>query len=71
MREARGQGYATEAARPLLAHAFETLRLPEIIADIDERNRASIRVAEKLGMRVVATRTGATRTEIRYAVWRG
>ena len=45
-----GEGYATEAALPVVRHAFETLRLPRLIAGIDPRNRGSIRVAEKIGM---------------------
>ena len=50
-RQAWGKGYATEAARPVVRHAFEALRLPRIVADIDPGNRASMRVAEKIGMR--------------------
>jgi RimJ/RimL family protein N-acetyltransferase len=46
-----GQGYATEAARAVRDHAFATLALPRLIAMIDPRNTASLRVAEKLGMR--------------------
>ncbi len=46
-----GQGYVTEAARALLAFAFEQLSLHRIFVDIDPRNTASLRVAEKLGMR--------------------
>jgi len=48
---ARGNGYATEAARPVLAHALETLRLPRLVADIDPANGASLHVARKLGFR--------------------
>lgn len=46
-----GQGYATEAARALLAHAFETLRAHRVIATCQPQNPASWRVMEKLGMR--------------------
>ncbi|TIX89816.1 GNAT family N-acetyltransferase [Rhizobium sp. P44RR-XXIV] len=45
-----GKGYATEAARPVLAHAFATLGLDRVIADIAPGNIASMRVAEKLGL---------------------
>jgi RimJ/RimL family protein N-acetyltransferase len=45
-----GRGYATEAARAVRDYAFNTLRLPRLIALIDPQNVASIRVAEKLGM---------------------
>ena len=48
-----GKGYATEAARATIAHAFGTLELPSVIAVIDPENVASLRVAEKLGMRYV------------------
>jgi ribosomal-protein-alanine N-acetyltransferase len=46
-----GKGYAVEAARAVLAFGFEELRLHRIFVDIDPRNSASLRVAEKLGLR--------------------
>lgn len=49
------QGYATEAAKAVLAFGFETLALRRIIADdIISDNIASIRVAEHVGMRQAA-----------------
>ena len=51
VRSAWGKGIATEAARALVQHAFETVRLPRVIADIASDNQASLRVARKLGMR--------------------
>lgn len=51
VRHAWGKGYATEAARQLLAHAFQTVGLGRVVADVDPRNARSIRVATKLGMR--------------------
>lgn len=45
-----GNGLATEAARPLLDHAFSRLRLERVIADIDPANKGSTRVAVKVGM---------------------
>jgi len=45
------RGYATEAAKSILAYAFETLRCHRIIATCQPQNVASWRVAEKLGMR--------------------
>lgn len=45
-----GRGYATEAVRAVCKHAFHVLGLPRLIAMIDPRNTASIRVAEKAGM---------------------
>jgi len=50
-RDAWGQGYAVEAAQAVLAFGFEELRLHRIFVDIDPRNSASLRVAEKLGLR--------------------
>jgi RimJ/RimL family protein N-acetyltransferase len=45
-----GRGYATEAARAMLAYAFEILRLPEVLAVVYKENEASLRVCERLGM---------------------
>lgn len=50
LRETWGKGYATEAARPVLDHAMETLALDRVVAEIDPNNAGSIRVARKLGM---------------------
>ena len=46
-----GQGYATEAARTMLAFAFQTLRLQRVWAQCLAENTASVRVLERLGMR--------------------
>jgi RimJ/RimL family protein N-acetyltransferase len=46
-----GRGYATEASRPLLAFAFETLGLHRVVGRLEPRNIGSARVLEKLGMR--------------------
>jgi RimJ/RimL family protein N-acetyltransferase len=45
-----GRGLATEAARASIDHARDTLGLASVVSIIDERNAASLRVAEKLGM---------------------
>lgn len=45
-----GRGLATEAARRVQQHAFETLKLPRLIAIAHPPNRPSIRIMEKLGM---------------------
>jgi [ribosomal protein S5]-alanine N-acetyltransferase len=50
-RSAWGRGYATEAARAVRDFAFTTLEIKRLIAMIDPDNVASIRVAEKIGMR--------------------
>ncbi len=46
-----GRGYATEAARAVLAFAFDVVRLARVVALIDSRNLASISVAHRLAMR--------------------
>ena len=44
-----GQGYATEAARAALRHAFAITDLAQMISLIHPENRASQKVAERLG----------------------
>jgi len=46
-----GKGYATEAARAVLAHGFGPVGLARVIAFVVPENIASCRVAEKAGMR--------------------
>ena len=48
-RDSWGKGYATEAARHMLAHAFGDMGREHVISIIHPDNRASIRVAEKMG----------------------
>jgi RimJ/RimL family protein N-acetyltransferase len=64
------QGYAGEAAGPLLRHGLADLRLPEIVADIDPANLASVRVAEKIGMRRSTPEPPSGQTSIRFALTR-
>ena len=45
-----GYGYATEAARELVRHAFQDLGLGRVYADHVARNPASGRVLQKVGM---------------------
>jgi RimJ/RimL family protein N-acetyltransferase len=47
-----GMGYATEAARAALAVAFSDLKKDHVISMIHSENRASIRVAQRLRMRL-------------------
>lgn len=49
--DAWGQGLMQEALRAFVGHAFETLALNRLEADIDPRNAASARVLERLGFR--------------------
>ncbi|MBI1261688.1 MAG: GNAT family N-acetyltransferase [Rhizobiales bacterium] len=46
-----GHGFAEEAARAMLAAGFHELGLHRITAICDQRNKASARVMERLGMR--------------------
>ncbi len=50
-RERWGEGFATEGARTSLEWGFATLEVDRILSLIAPDNRASIRVAEKLGER--------------------
>jgi RimJ/RimL family protein N-acetyltransferase len=49
-RSAWGNGYATEAGRAAMNHAFDVLGWEHIISVIHPENARSIRVAERLGM---------------------
>jgi len=48
--DARGCGYATEAARALLGYGFKTLKLSEIYAVVSPHNAPSQAVMQRLGM---------------------
>ncbi|MGV8997969.1 MAG: GNAT family N-acetyltransferase [Parvibaculaceae bacterium] len=62
-----GYGLATEATRALLEAGFNELGLQRIVAHCDQRNKASARVMERLGMR----REGAFRaSKIIHGHWR-
>ena len=49
-RDVWGRGYATEAARALVAFGFEQLGMHRIFSYVDVDNVASARVLEKAGM---------------------
>jgi RimJ/RimL family protein N-acetyltransferase len=49
-RSAWGNGYATEGARAVLAHAFGPLGLTDLVSITAEWNQPSRRVMEKIGM---------------------
>ena len=61
-----GRGYATEAARAVLDHALGPVGLPEVLAEVDEGNTASIAVIERLGMTPFDTVPGVLGPMIRY-----
>lgn len=49
-REYWGQGLGSEAAQAILKYGFETLNCSRLICLIDPENRASQKVAERIGM---------------------
>jgi RimJ/RimL family protein N-acetyltransferase len=53
-RSAWGNGFAPEAAQPIVEYAFQTVNLERIVADIHPGNIPSQRVAEKIGMKHVS-----------------
>ena len=59
--EARGRGLATEAAAAVIAYAFDTVGVDEVVAYTAPDNAASLRVMDKLGM----TRRGEGRSRDR------
>ena len=68
-----GRGYATEAVSAARDYAFTTLGLPRLIALIDPANVASLRVAEKVGLRFEAEAMlpGYTYPDRVYTIERG
>ena len=57
-RAAWGRGIATQAARAVVEHAFESLRIPLLEAFIDVQNAASAAVLRKAGFRDAGLTTG-------------
>ena len=51
-RNSWGKGYATEIARRVIEYGFDELNLPVVYATVDDIHSASIRVMEKVGMRL-------------------
>ena len=49
--EASGHGYATEAVHALMRIAFVTYGMHRVMAHVDPRNAASLRLCERVGMR--------------------
>ncbi len=48
------QGYGAEAVRAVLAHLFEVCGKHRVIASVDPRNEASVRLCQRLGLRLEA-----------------
>lgn len=67
----QGRGIATEAAAGWRDYAFDMLGLDRIVSMVSERNPASRRVAEKLGMTVERTAIWGGEPMLMYALRRG
>jgi RimJ/RimL family protein N-acetyltransferase len=50
-----GQGLATEASQAVVRFAFESLKLPRLVAICDPNHEASIKVMRKVGMTFAGT----------------
>ena len=61
-----GHGYATEAARAVVEYGFGPLALPEVLAEVDEGNAASVAVVKRLGMTPYAVVPGVLGPMTRY-----
>ncbi|HTQ78389.1 MAG TPA: GNAT family N-acetyltransferase [Thermoanaerobaculia bacterium] len=69
-RSAWGKGYATEGARAAMDYAFTVWKRDHIISLIAPENRASIRVAERLGERLEGRITHLGREMLCYGLAR-
>ena len=63
-----GHGYATEAARAVVEYGFGPLGLPEVLAEVDEGNAASVAVVRRLGMTPYAVVPGLLGPMTRYRI---
>ena len=70
VRAAWGRGYATEAAAPILAQGFARGAMREAVADVHPDNAASMRVAEKIGLRFAGMVDYAGEPARRYSITR-
>jgi RimJ/RimL family protein N-acetyltransferase len=64
--DARGRGLATEAAAALIAHAFGSLALTQVIIETAAANRAARGVAERLGGQLFARYDDHGTRSVRY-----
>jgi RimJ/RimL family protein N-acetyltransferase len=61
-----GHGYATEAARAVVEYGLGPLGLPEVLAEVDVGNAASVAVVKRLGMTPYAVVPGLLGPMTRY-----
>lgn len=66
-----GHGYATEAARAVVEYGLGPLGLPEVLAEVDEGNAASVAVVKRLGMTPYAVVPGLLGPMTRYRTTAG
>jgi len=66
-----GKGYATEAARAVMDYGLGPLGLPEVLAEVDEGNAASVAVVKRLGMTPYAVVPGVLGPMTRYRATAG
>jgi RimJ/RimL family protein N-acetyltransferase len=66
-----GHGYATEAAHAVVDYALGPLGLPEVLAEVDEGNAASVAVVKRLGMTPYAVVPGVLGPMTRYRITAG
>jgi len=66
-----GRGYATEAARAVMEYGLGPLGLPEVLAEVDEGNIASVAVVKRLGMTPYAVVPGVLGPMTRYRITAG
>jgi RimJ/RimL family protein N-acetyltransferase len=64
----QGRGYGTEAVRALVAYAFDTLGAEVVRAYASADNLPSIRVAEKVGMHLIARREHRDGAQVWFSV---
>ena len=69
--DAWGHGYATEAARAVVDFALGFLGLPEVLAEVDEGNVASVAVVKRIGMTPYAVVPGVLGPMTRYRTTAG
>jgi ribosomal-protein-alanine N-acetyltransferase len=57
-----GRGYATEACRAIIDHAFSELQADKVVTGTAAANEPSCRLLQRLGMRKTGESTGSFRT---------
>lgn len=69
--EATGHGHATHAVLWALRHAFENLGLERVVAETQTRNLRSVRLLERVGMKLESSLVRFDEAQSIYAISRG